>query len=52
MLNTYIIVQSRDRSRGMATGYGLDGGGSIPGSGKIFHHPSRPPLEVTQSPIQ
>jgi hypothetical protein len=36
MLNKYIIVQSRGSSGGMATDYGLDGRGTIPGSGKVF----------------
>jgi hypothetical protein len=41
----YFIVmfqRSRDSSVGIATGYGLEGRGSIPGRVKIFSSPQRP----------
>jgi hypothetical protein len=33
---------SRDSSVGIATGYGIDGPGSIPGGERIFSSPQRP----------
>jgi hypothetical protein len=41
----YLLVcklNSQDRLLGIATGYGLDGRGSIPGKGKIFSSAQRP----------
>jgi hypothetical protein len=54
---TYISVflhQSRDSSLGIATGYGLDGRGSVPVRGKIFLFSIAPgpALEPIQSHIQ
>jgi hypothetical protein len=45
---------SRDSSVGIATVYGLESRGSIPGTGKIFlfSKVSRPALEPTQPPIK
>jgi hypothetical protein len=45
---------SRDSSADIATGYGLDDPGSIPGRGKIFLFSiaSRPALGPTQPPVQ
>jgi hypothetical protein len=40
--NAYIILGSRDSSLGIATGYGLDDPGSIPGSAKCFSSPQCP----------
>jgi hypothetical protein len=47
-------LKNRDRSVGMAKGYGLDGRGSMLGQGKIFlfNIASRPALWPTQPPIQ
>jgi hypothetical protein len=47
---------SLDSSVGIATGYKLDGRGSIPGTGKwlffLLSTVSRPQLRPTQPPIQ
>jgi len=47
----YIICSGPGSSVGIATDYGLDGPGSNPGGGEIFH-PSRPALGPTQPPVQ
>ena len=45
---SYISVRN---SVGIATDYGLDGPGSIPGGDEIFR-PSRPALGPTQPPVK
>jgi hypothetical protein len=47
-------IRGWDRSVNIATGYGPDARGSIPGRGKIFlfSTTSGPPMGPTQSPIQ
>jgi hypothetical protein len=45
------VKRSRDSSVGLATGYKLDGQGSIPGRGKFFSITSGPALGPTQPPI-
>jgi hypothetical protein len=47
-------MESRDITIGIATGYELNGRGSIPSRGKIFlfYVASRPTLGPTQPPIQ
>jgi hypothetical protein len=50
----YDWTRSRDNSVGTATGYGIDGWGSIPGKGKIFLYSSASisTLGLTQPPTQ
>jgi hypothetical protein len=50
----FYSFSSRNSSGGIATGYRLDGRGSIPDRGKIFLFSTafRPPLRPTQPPIQ
>jgi hypothetical protein len=49
-----LTFRSRDRSFGIATGYGLEGGGLIPGWWQILLYTttSRPALVLTQPPVQ
>ena len=47
----YISIPWPGSSFGIATDYGLDGPGSIPGRDEIFR-PSRPALGPTQPPVQ
>jgi hypothetical protein len=45
-------IRARDRSVGIATGYGLDGPGIESRCGRNFSHTSRPALGPIQSPVQ
>jgi hypothetical protein len=52
---THLFVKTikfLNSSVGVATGYGLDGPGSIPGSATLFSTVFRPTLEPTQPLIQ
>jgi hypothetical protein len=46
------VESGRDSSVGIATGYWLDGTGSIPGMARLFSTHSRPALGPTQPPIE
>jgi hypothetical protein len=52
--NVVFILRNRDSSVSIATGYELDGRGSIPGRAKffLFSTASRPALVPTQSAVQ
>jgi len=50
-LYLYVSICGQGSSVSIATDYGLDGPGSNPGGGEIFH-PPRPALGPTQPPVQ
>jgi len=51
LVNIYLSCCGSSSSVGIATDYELDGPGSNPGGGEIFH-PSRPALEPTLASVK
>ena len=50
-MESYFLTLGPRSSVGIATDYGLDSAGSIPGGDEIFR-PSRPALGPTQPPVK